>query len=309
MSSNEQDQLDPLEAEALDYLVESGFDSASVDRMPPHLREAARRLLGELSAVDRYPAEPPCDSLVDATLASIERAERNQRERLAFPSESARRSRWRTPNFIAVAAVVVVAVGVLFPVANQVRWSNSQGLCASGLRNLGSGIAGYSADNRGMVPMTAGLGGLFSGDSKGDEGVLENAAHLEMLSRQGYCTPACTKCNGTRGLSYRVPLNKAQMVLAAHSRSPIAADANPVQAMTRRGATAPSHLLGSDNHGNRGQNILFSDGSVDWSLTPILQFRPSGIVDNIWVIQQRSGGESLDFRGRGNSPFDIWLSN
>lgn len=309
MSSHEEDKLDPNDELALDFLVEAGFDSASIDRMPEHLRQSARRLLHGLGELDRYPVVPPSESLVDATLARIDQEERHRRERMSFTASKSPRLRFRMPNLVAVAAVAIVAVGVAFPVAHQVRWSSSQSLCANGLRNLGAGISSYSADNHGMMPMTAGIGGIFTGDSKGDEGILDNAQHLELLSKKGYCAAGCTKCNGARTLSYRVPLHKAHYSLVSMARSPIAGDANPIQMILQQGRVPNSNMLGSINHGQRGQNILYSDGTVVWTASPILPVGTGGAIDNIWVIQQKNGAESLNIKGRAGRAQDIFLSN
>ncbi len=314
MNNSEEPILDPLDAEALDFLVAAGFDPAAIDRMPSALRANARRLLGDLSAIDLYPTEPASETLVDATLARVAQAERQREDRFALPKELSLRRKLHIPNFVAVAAVLLIAAGVAFPVASQVRASSSQAMCANGLRNLGSGISAYASDNMGSMPMTAGLASLFptgSGSTppSGDSGIIENARHLEMLSQKGYCDANCTRCNGARNLSYRVPLHRKQTYLTGIGRSAIVADANPVQAILTRGVTPATLELTSHNHGQVGQNVLFSDGSSFWTITPILPAGPTRTRDNIWVIRGINGSDSINLKASSGSPYDIFLAN
>ncbi|MSR69851.1 MAG: hypothetical protein EXS17_05845 [Phycisphaerales bacterium] len=309
MNKSEEPILDPLDAEALDFLVAAAFDAAAIDRMPSYLRANARRLLGELGAIDSYPTQPACDALIDATLARVAQAERQREDRFHLPTHLSLRRKLHIPNFVAVAAIMMIAVGVVFPVASQVRASSSQAMCASGLRNLGSGISAYASDNMGSMPMTAGVASLLPITSSGDAGIIENARHLEVLSQKGYCAANCTRCNGARNLSLRLPLHRKQTYLNGIGRSAIAADANPVQAILTRGITPATLELLSPNHGQLGQNVLFSDGSSFWTITPILPVGPTGVRDNIWVIHGKDGGDSINLKASSGSPYDIFLAN
>lgn len=262
MNRPEETKIDPVEAEALDFLIAAEFDPTAVERMPEHLRANARRLLGELQHINAYPIAPPSDSLIDATLARIAQEERRQSQRMIFSnSQPSLRKRLGIPNIVAVAAMLIVAAGVAVPLTNQVRQSQSQLMCANGLRSLGSGLSAYAADNRGVLPMTAGLGSFLTDSTSNESGIIENAQHLDMLSKNGYCDAKCTRCNGSRNLSYRIPMHKSQTNLSSMQRSPVAADANPVQAMMRRGVMPVNFSMSSQNHAQRGQNALLPTGA------------------------------------------------
>lgn len=311
MTMNDLDEQfeDPRDAQALDYLIEASFDPSCIERMPAELRARAQRILGELGAIHAYPAAPPSDLLVEATLARVQRADADERERWRLPQWQRVRSRWGLPNLVAVAALLILAAGVAVPVAAQVRRSHSQSLCAHSLRSLGGGLAAYAADHRGMLPMTAGLASFLGSSDEAPAPMAENARHLEMLSSKGYCSADCTRCNGSRNLSYRIPTHRAQLHLTATARSPVAADANPVQALVQRGLVPQTFDIDSPNHGNTGQNVLFSDGSAAWLDSPVLQFGPGGPTDNIWVIRGRDGRETVDFRGARPGALEILLAN
>ncbi len=310
MNRPEETKIDPVEAEALDFLIAAEFDPTAVERMPENLRAHARRLLGELQHIKAYPIAPPSDSLIDATLARIAQEERRQSERMSFSnSPPSLRRRLGIPNIVAVAAMLIIAAGVAVPLTNQVRQSQSQLMCANGLRSVGSGLSAYAADNRGVLPMTAGLGSFLSDSTSSDSGIIENAQHLDMLSKNGYCDSKCTRCNGSRNLSYRIPMHKSQTNLSSMQRSPVAADANPLQTMVRRGVTPVNFSMSSQNHAQRGQNVLFSDGSVIWMVTPNLSNGPKGLFDNIWVIRDKNGIETINLRANPKHALEILLAN
>ena len=314
MNQPEETNINPVEAEALDFLIAAEFDPTAINRMPEHLRANARRFLAELQRINAYPISPPSDSLVDATMARIAQEERRQSQRMSLSnSPPSLRKRLGIPNIVAVAAMLIVAAGVAFPLTNQVRQSQAQLMCANGLRTVGSGLSAYAADNRGVLPMTAGLGSFLtdstSTESSTESGIIENAQHLDMLSKNGYCDSKCTRCNGSRNLSYRIPMHKAQTNLSSMQRSPVAADANPVQAMVRRGITPVHFTMSSQNHGQRGQNVLFTDGSVIWMVTPKLSNGPRGLFDNIWVIRDKNGIETFKLRSNPRHALEILLAN
>lgn len=311
MNKSEEINIDPVEAQALDFLIAAEFDPTAIDRMPEHVRESARRLLRELRGIDAYSVAPPSEALVDATLARIAQEDRHQSQRMNISNSkpSSWRRRLRIPNVVAVAAMLIVAAGVAIPLSNQVRQSQAQLMCANGLRTLGGGLSAYAADNHGIMPMTAGLGSFLTEPSTTDDGIIDNARHLDMLAKNGYCDSKCTRCNGARNLSYRIPMHKSQTNLSTMNRSPVAADANPVQALVRRGIMPATFDLDSPNHGQRGQNILFSDGSVVWMESPILPGGPMGLPDNFWVIREKNGRESGNLRAHSGSALEILLAN
>lgn len=310
MNKPEETNINPVEAEALDFLIAAEFDPTAIQRMPEHLRANARRFLAELQNINSYPVESPSDALIDTTLARIAQEERRQSQRLSFSnSQPSLRKRLGIPNIVAVAAMLIVAAGVAVPLTNKVRQSQTQLMCANGLRTVGSGLSAYAADNRGVLPMTAGLGSFLTDSTSMESGIIENAQHLDMLAKNGYCDAKCTRCNGSRNLSYRIPMHHSQKNLSSMQRSPVAADANPVQTMTRRGITPVHFMMSSQNHAQRGQNVLFSDGSVIWMVTPNLSNGPRGLFDNIWVIRDKNGVETFNLRSNPRHALEILLAN
>jgi prepilin-type N-terminal cleavage/methylation domain-containing protein/prepilin-type processing-associated H-X9-DG protein len=86
----------------------------------------------------------------------------------------------------------------------------------------------------------------------------------------------------------------------------LVADINPG---TRGGSNPPNNVIGpphdararqmaaanSNNHGNKGQNVLYGDGHVDFQHTPYCGlFRISGMYDNIYTAGNSDGGTCDD---------------
>src|SRR5204863_9994414 len=92
-----------------------------------------------------YPVEDCEPALIDATLARIDRYEDQQAARLNFDVQQdqpkglfgGRGRRIRMPDFITVAAVILIAVGVGWPVLNNVRQKSMEMACSNNMRQVG----------------------------------------------------------------------------------------------------------------------------------------------------------------------------
>ncbi|MSR17824.1 MAG: hypothetical protein EXS00_01435 [Phycisphaerales bacterium] len=312
--------LHPSDARVLDLLVEAGFDPAVLPPLNAEDAARARALCDYFHSLDRTPIAEPSDVLVEATLARIQQADRDSAERMKLGSGESRGLRvMGIGNHLALAATVLIAVCVAIPLAAHSRNGSAEALCANGLRNLGRALHGYSADNLGSLPMTAGFAGFAPGgnadqmaqaaDGKGGEA-------LATLAHKGYCTAACTRCNGTRQLAYRVPMHRVQLSLLILPGMPVVADRNPEIGLNpeqKLSSSAKTGELprGSDNHERRGLNVLFNDGATRWIIEPIVRVRtPLGIRDeDLWRPRTTDGTESLGSKAVANDPFDVFLVN
>lgn len=304
--------LHPLDERALDWLVEHGFDLSDVAAAPPELKERIERLSGAISPLANYSVAPPSETLVDATLARIARtdADADRADRLRLEPAATRLRAFRLPELIAVAAVLFLGVGVLFPMAQQFRSSSAATLCSNSLRKLGSAMHGYAADNAGSAPAMAGLGSLFSpaGNPTPDD-LSRHHRSLDALVHKGYCVAGCTKCNGARTYSYRVATHPRQLRLAVLPATPIVSDANPLVDAMRRGQRDADASANSANHGGHGQNVLFTDGSTVWTVTPMFRDPRTPLLDNIWLFQLRDGSEGLELRQMSRRPAEVFLAH
>lgn len=303
--------LHPLDARALDWLIDHGFSLDGIAAAPTELQDRARRLRSELAPLEAYSVAAPSDTLIDATLARIARSDADADAAMRMQPASPRVGPFRLPELIAVAAALFLAVGVLFPIAHQVRGSSAASLCSASLRKLGGAMHGYAADNSGSAPVMAGLGSLLSpASTPTPEDLSRNHRSLDVLTHKGYCVAGCTKCNGARMYSYRVATHPRQLRLATLPATPIVSDANPlVEAMRRGQRQGLDAGMNSANHGGSGQNVLFTDGSTVWTATPMYKGPQSRAPDNIWLFQLRDGSEGLDLRQMSRRSGEVFLAH
>ncbi len=304
--------LHPLDERALDWLVDHAFDLSDIDSAPPALKERIERLSGTMGPLASYAVTPPSETLVDATLARIARSDADDAgaARMRIEPAAVRLRSFRLPELIAVAAVLFLGVGVLFPMAQQFRSSSAATLCSNSLRKLGSAMHGYAADNAGSAPAMAGLGSLFSpaGNPTPDD-LSRHHRSLDALVHKGYCVAGCTKCNGARMYSYRIATHPRQLRLAVLPATPIVSDANPLVDAMRRGQRDADASANSANHGGSGQNVLFTDGSTVWTASPMFRDPRIPRLDNIWLFQLRDGSEGLDLRQMSRRPAEVFLAH
>jgi hypothetical protein len=300
MSSEPLDPLDqpilpsePLPAEdlrVLDYLVEHGFEPAALDGLSSADRPRGQRLLDQLAILDAYPdpdvSETADDeTLVAATMARIERAddERAARMKLAPLDERGSGRRFRLGDLIAVASVAILAVTVIVPLSSARRSQAIEARCADNLRLVSQGLVSYGIDHQAM-PMAASLLPDLStwvGYRNGD--------NLRHLAARQYCGPTCLACPGDAEsdscYALEVPTADSFRRLQSGPRHVLVGDRNPLVDLERHGQKVGSVALNAASHEGRGQNLLFSDGAVEFTTSPFmpaLAAEGSG-PDNIWL--------------------------
>jgi hypothetical protein len=297
------------DARVLDLLVDGGWDPSVIAALAPADRERAERLLATLERLD-VPLDATgeasadgvdAETLINATMARIERADAERRERMRFdpvgPSAGSRR-RLRFPDLIAVASIALLAAVVLVPL---VHWRNARALdtaCENNLRLIAQGIHAYTESFAGAMPMTAGLlPGLRS--SRGGSADIgswigyRNSDHLNALKDGQFCSSRCLCCPGDHAAgtddgcyAYQVTTGERPLRWQQGPTTAVVGDRNPLVDLKRHGETIGSVALNSASHGGRGQNLLFSDGAVQFSNSPYLTLREEHgkrTIDNIWL--------------------------
>lgn len=286
-------QLSADDQRLVDALMDSGFDRNVLSAVS---REDSKRLdaiCGVLGLLRDYPVEDADETLVHATLARIDRHEDAHAARMKFDTvrEGVERARggWRirVPDFITVAAVLLIAVSIFWPVLNNARQESLKNLCQSNMQHMAYAFGQYAADNNMQLPMAmAGIGeSVLSWDK------YSNILNMEPLVRGHYCDAKCLNCPGHYdhanaagpSYSYRWITPGVQLGWGTGRVSVIVGDLNPMVDASRSGQFLPPLSI-SPNHGGRGQNVLVSDGSNLWLEHPIV----SG--DNIWL---RRGSDRL----------------
>jgi hypothetical protein len=296
-------QLTPADQRVLDAMMQVGFEprrlSEALDHVCAQDQQRAVALTRLLGVMTDYPVDDVEPALLHATLARIDRYEDQRVARFKYDAQTeiaagaeAGPRRIRIPDFISVAAVLLIVAGVMWPMLESVRQRSAEQSCANNLRRLGYAFDQYSSANGGALPMMAGPAGAWD--------TVRNALNLKPLIDQGYCEAGHLNCPGHHAngadagepsYSYRLFTPRGAMRWNTGRVTLILGDLNPLIDAARSGWSAPP-LSVSVNHGGRGQNVLATDGQTIWLTEP----RISG--DNIWLP------ENIDMLRPGASPRD-----
>ena len=251
---------------------------------------------------------------------------------------TARPSFWRNfSEVITTAAAILIVAAVFFPVTTNMRNKARLMQCSANLSGIGQSISRYANDNGNVLPAVATVAGdpWWKVGAKGKQNQ-SNTRHLWLLVKEKYAEPNQFTCPGRRcnkrpsldrntiaelndfpsrkyvGYSFRLITSQSGRILAGRS-VPIMADTNPIfEGCTNRQKCyeyrefSPVKLrakllkANSKNHRGKGQNVMFSDGSVRF-----MKNRIAGeLNDDIFTIK----GTQI-YRGveSPNSATDIFL--
>ncbi|MHC4415430.1 MAG: hypothetical protein ACYS0G_09120 [Planctomycetota bacterium] len=301
---DEFDELSPDDQRLLDALVGCGFRPEALEPLAPPDRERVDTLINLFDLLDDYPVGDADEALVYATLARIGQFENHASAPLAFDaapaeSEDVRRGRrFRLPDFISIAAVILIASGVVWPTTSYLRERRIDAGCANNLRLMGIAFTNYSEDYGGAMPVaTAGMFNTWHKQAK-------NSINLGPLVKGHYCEQGHLDCPGNRHLdpsySYQWQLPGARVMWGLGHVMVVLGDRNPIMDAARNGDFLPP-LTVSLNHGGRGQNVLWSDGADIWLQRPV-----TGNGDNIWLPQ---GFSFLRVGASPRDPADVFLAH
>lgn len=213
-------------------------------------------------------------------------------------------------DIVAVAALIVLAVGIGVPSLLNMRARSQRVLCSANLEQLGRGLGAYAASAGGNLPFV----GWTSRNSwrptdDPDAVVLPNRRHVFPLLQVGHARPTWFVCPSlddipmpadqargrndfieSRNLSYAyqnmagvrpTPRNQPDLPILADD-NPLFDDGLPLFEMRRKLGLTDSVNANSRAHKRAGQNILTLDGSVKWMTTP-----NAGVNgDNIWTLDR-----------------------
>lgn len=235
--------------------------------------------------------EPPGD-LVDRTLDRVMSLRRTDALLALQQSQSPFRipATFSARELLAVAAVVLVMIGVLVPSLQLARHRSQRSLCAAGLGEIGSALQTFAVNHDNTLPH------IHSSCPRwlpGDQPHASNSAALFQLLKNDYLqNPVVFQCPARGGKSFalRPDMNdfpKPEHIhysynysLAGHHLSildpvvvkvatqlAILADQTP---LFHNGSYRPGHADNpvSENHDTRGQNVVYVDGHVFWNTSP-----------------------------------------
>jgi len=163
--NSEHDDTTPIltdaDAALLDRLVECGFEADAVTGLDADEQARLDRLVALLGLLDAYPTEPLSSedqaTLVNATLARIDLAEQDQDERMRFDSSmrGGFGSRLGAPELVAVAAIIILGLSIIFPMMHAARNSSTRSADRNNLAQIGGGLFNFAQDQDGRLPQSA----------------------------------------------------------------------------------------------------------------------------------------------------------
>lgn len=269
--------LSPDDARLLDALVECNFDRNALEGLNASDRARVDALMATFGLLEDYPVADAEEVLVHATLARVWRA---RSRRTLEPASDRTGWRFRVPDVLSMAALVLIGVSVAWPILGAVRARSIDARCVANLRALGTGFSMYANEHEGRVPIA--MAGFGSGSAA--------AFWIDPVpvAQAGYCEHGHLNCPGhDHGMGY------SRQVLPGHARvawltgpsRAVMGDRNPV-IDARENAVFADPFTNSGNHRGRGQNVLMLDGSTPWLDKPLVD-----ADDNIWLIRGRSSYE------------------
>jgi len=233
--------LSPDDARLLEALVEAGYDSSAVGPLSQADQGRLHNLSSALGLLKDYPVEDADETLMHATLARIDRHEDQAASQRKFDANVERtRSvawrRFRIPDFITVAAIILIGVSVFWPLITSMRNRAVDEACANNLRYMGYAFSNYAADNGGAMPIVkAGL----------PWDVFHNALNVKPLVDGNYCEQGHLDCPGHHdhagpSYSYRWFPRGTRVGWGASQRAMVVlGDLNPVIDPARQGIFVP----------------------------------------------------------------------
>ncbi len=282
-------------------------------RRDAELRGKNDRLVRVLQPLDHAHPGTVSANLVDKVLAYIDRATdpllpipfhagSGERSRLAFP---------RMRELIAVAACLILLVGLGIPGLSELRGRTQRALCASNLGSIFHGAGAYQQSFGDSLPFAGSVAGaswLPGSDSSAP--YASNSRHPFLLVKLGFGPKSKDFiCPGgpdgeamptdqiaghvdfatSRNISYdSLSLAGAQPNL----RPPVAiaymSDSNPLFVGARFNEAIDPSNTNSPAHRGRGQTVLTLNGSIQFVRTPVYDAKH----DNLWTI-----GDVRRYRG------------
>ena len=258
-------------------------------------------LAATFQALGRYELPDPPENLTERTLARVSALRRT--EALLASERTHRRAVTPTFSFrelTAVAAAVLLAVGVFLPSVRRARKLAQRSACAANAGQIGTAVAHYANAHNDMLPASPANQGFWlrrSGRQRAS-----NSAGLFLLVRSAYLTGDVFQCPAAGGSSFEFkagmtdfpsgetigysyqhslsrPLRREALARYATEKV-ILADENPVFVGGVFHADRVTRAA-SGNHGGEGQNVLRLNMQVVW--TP--HCRVGVDRDNIFLAQ------------------------
>lgn len=297
---------------------ERAWLSAELER-DAELQAKCDRLGRLLQPLDHWSPPPESSGLSDRILAHVRSAPgptsfaaSNVRKSDPLRIRFGRLSTLRLREVLAVAACIVVLIGVSVPGVSALRDRSRRALCASHLCNIFVGVSSYQQSFGGALPFAGNVpNAAWLPAGAVDGPYASNSRHLYRLLKLGYlANPEVFICPSdaygqpmaargaadwddfalARNLSY-ASLNLSGPSPRLKPALPVAylSDPNPLFSNAVFVPVTDPDQANSPAHRGRGQMVLMLDGNARWMTRPI--YGPQR--DNLWLL-----GGLQDYTGR-----------
>ena len=197
---------------------------------------------------------------------------------------------------VTAAAVIFFVATVCFPVLKYARESSWKQKCQWQLSQIAGGINSYSADYDNQLPSVATANGQpwWKVSCNGQDNC-SNTRNVWLLVKEGYVKPVNFVCPGVkkkrvikfdpvqarkyndfpsrRDITFSSKILAKRDTIISLGRSPFFADSNPLFENLPQNSNKTLKLklnkklstINSINHNRKGQNVMFTDGSVEYT--------------------------------------------
>jgi len=273
----------------------------------PEAADFCSKVQSSIGPLAEWAVEICPDDLVEKTVARVNEAAQAVPVRLdeLLAAEQARgrtvgSTLWvNLGRRLAMAAVFMIVGSIAIYTTRYMRYQAWRTQCEAQLARIAQGLSSYAADHQGKLPAVATSAGSpwWKVGYPGSENV-SNTRHIWLLPQGGYSSPNDFVCPAVRSadlasisaeqaqqlrdfpnrkyISYSLRLICQQpQSFSSLGRKVIIADMNPLFENLPADFGGPLRIqlddrlrkLNSSNHKGKGQNILFSDGSVQFVKT------------------------------------------